>query len=94
MYVVTVSFTARPEHVTAFKTRIVQQAAETLENEPACHVFDVCFDPEDDTEIFLYEVYETPEDFSLHLDREHSVRFDADVADWVAEKTVRTYRRL
>lgn len=94
MYVVTVRFTVRPEVATDFKTRVVQQAAETLQHEPACHVFDVCFDPDDDTEVFLYEVYETPEDYLAHMDTEVYTRFERETADWLTGREVRTFRRL
>lgn len=94
MYVVTARFILRPERIDAFKTRAVRLAAETLEGEPACHVFDVCFDPDDDTEVFLYEVFDTPEDYLAHLETDECRSFEADTEDWYAEREQRTYRRL
>lgn len=94
MYVVTVRFTVRPDVVTDLKTRVVQQAAETLQGEPACRAFDVCFDPDDDTRVFLYQVYEAPEDYLAHLETDEFKSFETDTAGWVAEREVHTYRRL
>ena len=94
MYVVTVFLTARPEHVTELKTRVVRQAADTLQGEAACKAYDVCFDPDDDMEVFLYAVYETPEDYLDHLDADYTQSFRADTKPWLAERVVRTYRRL
>lgn len=94
MYVVTVTLVAEPGHVDALKSRVVRQAADTLREESACRSFDVCFDPEDAPAVFLYEIYETPEDYLAHLDREHTRAFRSDTAPWIAERTVRVWRRL
>lgn len=94
MYVVTVQFTAQPAHVSDFKTRLVRQAAETLELEPSAHVYDVCFDPDDDMEVFLYQVHESPEAYLAHLEQPHTQNFERDVEPWLSDRVVRTYRRL
>ena len=94
MYVVTTLFTARPAGVRTFKSRVVQLAAETLRHEPACRTFDVCFDPDDELTVFLYRVFETPEDFLAHLDSDHARAFQAEAEDWLSESHERSLRRL
>ena len=45
MYVVVVEFTIKPGFAGRFRERLRQQARDSLELEPECHVFDVCIDP-------------------------------------------------
>lgn len=94
MFVVTVEFIARPEHVEAFTRRMLQQADDSLTQETGCQVFDVCADPVQPGRVFLYEVYRDEEAFRVHLDSGHFKAFDAEVAPWVAEKNVATYHRI
>lgn len=94
MFVVTVEFIARNEHVEAFVRRVQRQSTDSLTQEPGCHVFDVCIDPERPKHVFLYEVYSDAAAFQAHLASEHFKAFDADVAPWVVEKNVATLRRL
>ncbi len=94
MYVVIVEFTLRPEHFDNFVTRVRQQAADSLEREAGCHVFDVCLDPARDRYLLLYEVYDDRAAFDAHLASSHFLDFDATVGDWVEDKQVTTLQRL
>ncbi len=91
MFVVTVNFTIRPDHATDFLPAMLENARASVEREPGCRQFDVCRDPEDPHEIFLYEIYDDAEAFQAHLAAEHFKTFDARVAPWVASKTVKTW---
>ena len=71
MYVVTVEFDIKSEHSADFRQAIRQQAHNSISLETDCHQFDVCFDPEDDTKIFLYEIYSDPDAFQRHLKSNH-----------------------
>lgn len=93
MYCVTVNFTLRPGTRAAFMERMRQQAAESLEREPGCRVFDVWTDEDREDQIFLYEVYDDRAAFDAHLDSSHFRSFDAEVADMVAAKEVQTWSR-
>ena len=93
MYVVTVEFIVRPEHVDAFHEAMLAQARHSLERESECDQFDVCVDPTDDRRVFLYKVYIDPEAFGVHLESEHFKSFDTTVRGWVESKDVRTFKR-
>ncbi|MDH3388537.1 MAG: antibiotic biosynthesis monooxygenase [Gammaproteobacteria bacterium] len=94
MYVVVVEFSARPRHADAFKRRVRQQAQDSLEREPGCHVFDVCIDPERDNFVLLYEVYSDRAAFDAHLASPHFMDFDASVRGWIDDKKVATYQKI
>lgn len=59
--------------------------------EDGCNQFDVCQSPDNEIEIFLYEVYDDAPAFQIHLKSSHFVEFDTQVASMIDEKTVRTY---
>ncbi len=94
MYVVTVLFEIAAGHEEAFADRVLRQAADSLEREPACRVFDVCRDPLARGRFFLYELYDDREAFDAHLRSAHFLSFDAAVRDWVTDKQVGTYERI
>ena len=93
MYVVIVEFTTCPEHVAAFKQRVLQQARDSLELEAECHVFDVCFDPCRESFVLLYEVYTDKAAFEAHLASPHFLGFDATVQSWISDKKLSLLER-
>ncbi|MGO1120550.1 putative quinol monooxygenase [Rhodovibrionaceae bacterium A322] len=94
MFVVTVSFNLKPEHVDAFDRRIRQQARDSLEKESGCLVFDVCQDRDRPDRFFLYEVYASAEDFETHKTLPHFLAFSEEVAPWVKSKDLACWQRL
>lgn len=93
-HVVLVTFRARPGQELALRDRLRQQATDTLQQEPACRVFDVCADPVDPAETLLYEVYDAESAFETHLTTDHFLAFDAATRELVEAKTVRHLSRL
>jgi (4S)-4-hydroxy-5-phosphonooxypentane-2,3-dione isomerase len=93
MYIVTVEFTVKPEHVASFMLLIVDNARASREQEPGCRQFDVCVDPAAREAVFLYEAYDDRAAFDAHLASAHFKSFDAAVPDMVVSKAVRTYVR-
>lgn len=91
MYAVCVSFRLQPGEVRRFMLQIKDNAATSLETEDGCRRFDVCSDQARPDEVFLFEIYDSPEAFALHKASDHYARFDASVAGMVAKKTVKTY---
>lgn len=89
MYLVAVTFRIHPDHAAAFLARVQQQATDSLE-EPGCRRFDVWQAPGDPAGVFLYEIYDDRAAFDVHLASAHFKAFDAEVAPWVAAKTVET----
>ena len=94
MYVITVDFSIRPGDEARFLERMRQQAKDSLEREAGCHYFDVCADPENPGQVFLYEIYEDAAAFQDHLDSAHFKDFDRTVADWVEAKTVKAWHKV
>ena len=84
MYVVCVTIFVKPEHVAAFKVATLDNARHTRK-EPANVRFDVLQAEEDTTRFFLYEVYQRKEDFAIHQQTEHYIRWKNAVADWMAQ---------
>lgn len=94
MFVVTVLFKIHAAHWHAFLASMYRNAATSLSVEPGCRQFDVCEGEAGQFEVFLYEVYDTQADFTVHLGASHFVQFNAETAVWVADKKVQTYTRV
>ena len=88
MFVITVKFVIHEKDIDKFKTRILQQARDSLELEKDCLEFDVCHDPINQNEIFLYETYTDKDAFYIHLKSDHYLAFSEEVTPWVKEKIV------
>ncbi len=89
MFVVTVLFEVKPAYIEPFR-----QAKNSLELEDGCRRFDVCVDPLNVGNLFLYELYEDEAAFKTHRETDHFKQFDAEVAPWIANKRVLTYSLL
>ena len=94
MFVVTVVFNIGISFVDQFRERVLQQAKDSLENEPDCHCFDICENPEVAGQFFLYEIYSTSGDFRIHLESDHFLAFNNEVTDWIESKSVNTFVKL
>lgn len=88
-FVVTVQFSIAREFETEFMHEMVANARSTRENEPGCTTFDVCVDPTQPGQVFLYEIYRDAAAFEQHKREPHFLAFDQRVAPWVLHKTVR-----
>ena len=89
MYVVTVTFEAKPEHADDVRKALSRQAENSVTREDGCHRFDVSIDRESPTTFFLYEVYTDEAAFQDHLASAHYADFSARVSDWVADRSSR-----
>jgi quinol monooxygenase YgiN len=94
MYVVTVEFDIHPQHFATFLPLMRDNARASREKEAGCRQFDVCTDAARPSSVLLYEVYDDHAAFDAHLASAHFKRFDAAVRDMVANKIVRTLRRV
>lgn len=94
MYAVIVDFKTRPEHAAAFRNEIVANARASVADEPGCRQFDVCVDPQDATQIFLYEIYDDLAAFQAHMGTPHYAVFDKNSAPLVEAKKVRKFERI
>ncbi|MEC8245269.1 MAG: putative quinol monooxygenase [Pseudomonadota bacterium] len=94
MYVITVDFEIDPARIEEFLPLMKANAASSVSDEPGCHLFEVCQDPEAPHRIFLYELYDDRAAFEAHLASTHFKAFDAATADMLLAKSVRAFARL
>lgn len=94
MFIVTVTFTAKPETVDAFREAILQHARNCLEKELGCRQFDVSVSPDDPCVFFIYEVYDDETAFDIHRTSAHSAWCRATIADLVEDRDLRTWRQI
>lgn len=93
-FAVCVQFRIKPDAWDRFLPLMEENAKNSLAKEEGCLHFDVCSDAERPFEVFLYEIYASPEAFSEHLASDHFRQFDKDVEAMIAEKKVQTYRTV
>jgi quinol monooxygenase YgiN len=93
MFAVTVRFKVKPAHAEAFFARVVRQAQDSLDREPACRQFDVCRNPSDATDVLLYEIYVDSGAFAAHLKMPHFLAFDAETRELIDAKVVEKWSR-
>ena len=91
MFVITVDFEIKNEYLDQFRSRVLQQAKDSLNNEEKCFIFDVCFDEKNTSKVFLYEIYQDKDAFDYHLKSDHYLGFGKDVQNWVTKKTVNQF---
>lgn len=89
-----VEFRVRAERIDEFAAAIARNAATSVVDESGCRQFDVCRDADEPGLFFLYEMYDDDAAIAAHLAAPHFVAFDAQVRDWVLEKTVRRMTRV
>lgn len=90
MRVLAVTFHLAADHIDAFRTRIQQQASDSLANEADCLQFDVCFDPDDSSICFLYEKYADDAAIEAHRSTPYFADYFETTKDWIVDKQVRT----
>lgn len=90
-FAVAVHFYIEPEYADQFHVVIRRQAANSLSKEAGCHQFDVCFDKEDPSKVFLYETYSDAAAFEAHRQTDHFAEFSAAIEGWVADKQASTW---
>ncbi len=90
MYVVCVQVHVKPEFVDDFIKVTKENHERTIRDEPGSVRWDLSQSEEDPTHFFLYEVYQTKDDFPRHQQTPHYLAWKAAVADWMAEPRVGT----
>lgn len=87
-FAIAVQFTIKPEHIDAFRTRVVQQAKDSLAKEVGCLQFDVLVDETDPAKIFLYETYINADALVTHRETAHFADFFATISPWIESRQV------
>jgi quinol monooxygenase YgiN len=93
-YAVCVTFTIHADKMEAFLSLVKTNAQTSLADEVGCQQFDVLTDPSHPTEVFLYELYDSPDAFQLHLASAHFHTFDTAVSPMIADKVAKTYTQV
>ena len=93
-FAVCVTFEIKSEFRAQFRQLVGENAKTSLLNEKGCSRFDVCSDVDHPDEIFLYEIYASPEAFKSHMKTEHFLNFDRETAHMISAKAARTYREV
>jgi (4S)-4-hydroxy-5-phosphonooxypentane-2,3-dione isomerase len=91
-FAIAVTFHIKSEFVDAFRSRVLQQASDSLRLEEGCYQFDVLVDESDPSIIFLYETYADAAAFEDHRATPHFADFSRTIADWVESKELRRLR--
>jgi (4S)-4-hydroxy-5-phosphonooxypentane-2,3-dione isomerase len=82
----TAHLACHPDHLQAFKARLLRHARTSREAEPGCRRFDVHQERGEPTLFLLIEVYEDQAALDLHRSSEHYQAFRADTARRVVER--------
>lgn len=92
MFVVTVHLKIVPEKVAEFRPVASQHARNSLTKEPGCQRFDVSFDPANESQVFIYELYSDEAAFQAHASSEHFNWFKETAGPWIAEQQLNTWQ--
>jgi len=87
MYVVCVSVHVKPDKVSEFIRATLDNARNTR-LEGGNLRFDVLQSEEDPARFTLYEAYRAKDDFPIHQQTEHYLRWKRTVADWMAQPRI------
>ena len=94
LHAVVVTFQVRPEAASAFEALLAENAAASMERENGCIQFDICRRVDEPASFLLYELYESQQAFSRHLQTSHFMQFDAAAGSMVVAKDVQVLERV
>jgi autoinducer 2-degrading protein len=88
MFVNVAVYRIHPQHVEAFKKRMLQHAEICLREEKNCLRFDVNQSRDDPTVFLMYEAFRGAADFQTHVNSAHTKDFAAtrDGNGWLADR--------
>ncbi len=91
-YIIIVEFQLHSkEMMNDFLKHVNKNATESLRLELGCLRFDVLIPDDSSESIILYEIYKNKESFQFHLNAKHLKKFNSNVKNLVAIKTVRQF---
>lgn len=93
-FAVCVTFQIKSKSLEAFLPLMSENASTSLREEEGCLRFDVCTDDDRINEVFLYEIYASPDAFQVHLESKHFLKFDSKVKAMIADKQVKTFKTV
>lgn len=94
MYVVTVDFRIKPQHVQDFQREMLINARSSVEKETGCRRFDVTVDEHDPLHFFFFFFYDDEAAFQTHMTMPHFHTVTTVIEPWFTAKVVATYLML
>jgi autoinducer 2-degrading protein len=82
VYVILAPIQIKPERRDAFVAAMIEDARDSVANEPGCLRFDVIQDAGDPNRIWVYEVYTDAEAFDAHTKTPHFIKWKTTVDGW------------
>ena len=92
MFVLVVNIRIKAENVERFMPMVLANAREAR-TEPGCKQFDVLVDPQDKTQVMLFEVYNDEKAFEVHQQTPHFKKYLAEAVPLLASRERHVYRR-
>ena len=92
MFVLVVNIRIKAENVERFMPMVLANAREARK-EPGCKQFDVLVDPQDKTQVMLFEVYNDESAFEVHQQTPHFKKYLAEAVPLLASRERHVYRR-
>lgn len=90
--VLLVSIKIKPENVDRWMKMAIENAA-AARKEPGCRHFDVLVDPQDQTSVKLYEIYDDEKAFEAHQQTPHFKKYLAEAVPLLAGRERHFYRK-
>ena len=94
MYVITVHFHVKPQHIADFQAAMLVNARSSMEKEAGCRRFDVTVDENDPAHFFLFEVYDDEAAFKTHTTMEHFATVNRTIAPWVIGQDLKKFHMV
>jgi autoinducer 2-degrading protein len=88
MYALVVTIHIKPEYRQPFIEAMLDDARNSVQNEPGCLLFNVVQDEADPNCIYLYEVYRNAQAFEHHTQTPHFIRWVDTTKDWFAQPVI------
>lgn len=93
-FVLIVQLQIKPEAVHRFMPLALENANASREKEPGCRQFDVLVDPEDQTRVMFYEVYDDESAFEAHQQTAHFRKYFDTALQYLVSRRRTVYRRV
>src|SRR3954451_22846443 len=87
-YVIVAELTVPPERLDAFIAHSLDDARDSVANEPGCRQFDVHVPADGSPTVVLYEVYDDRAAFEAHLKTPHFAKWRDASQGWITEQRV------
>jgi quinol monooxygenase YgiN len=92
-YVIVAELTVLPERLADFVTHSLEDARDSVANEPGCRQFDVNVAADGSPTAVFYEVYDSRAAFEAHLQAPHFFRWRDATQGWITSSRITYLQR-